>query len=824
MKRDRDDDTDMDKPKQDNQFHDEQYMIYARSRLRDNCVAFAPTNPARYQNMLFELAYQLSLTKDIRNQSLQYILTIPDRLSSIPNIQTLFIYGIAAIWTAQKSNNTFLFNISTLLNRIPSLSGVISPKGHMIYNSGYLNLVLEEFENVITIISSQFPQQSTLYQLKNTKMFYNETCQIYKFYKDLFQALIRFTNDEYENVEAAKISLTPTLDIFRYGWLLVIYCRAKYDQPNSNLEDLYILVIYCILYVASHINDRLHQSLESVINCIRSGMKTDFDISKFDKSKMSQLWKTELELFLHHLPTWICVNVERFYALRNPFLLFVDHFKHSGFLISEPPTTVYPFPWKINNGALDGDVKGLLHTNMQKLNTEIDKHFRKLQCDIDIVAFVPSWDRCIATPRKYIRTPCKSIASRSTVRNLFKIQQGCKKYPSMVATPLSLKTHAYESQCSESAGKFLQMTFMNQKISQDLLDGIHITIQDRVNRIIETITVQKPQSEPLWDLARKIYYHFMLRFVSKYSTSNVEAEAIQKLTVDSQYHRTILCISIEIVRYSFQSMTNYLTFEKILQLTEVNAIDLFLMLRLVTDVTGNWPRELVKKLFGIQERIIAIDTWCDSNFQLFLQLAKLEAPISQTSINTSQVLKLYGKLHTVSTLKMERYIYKYQALHLESRFDGYMYLYNNVLTLCHDRLDKFGNDENINMTSICQEKAFNIIVYCIENEYHLKLISNRHIDVILLCSIVVASILNNIGPSIGFHELISQYRKHPHFIESTITEVLMPNNTVSDLMGFYESVFVPSIDSKFPCAHVKVSSTTNQIYSAKRIKCGLSRV
>ena len=58
------------------------------------------------------------------------------------------------------------------------------------------------------------------------------------------------------------------------------------------------------------------------------------------------------------------------------------------------------FPWTLNMTALDGGPTGLLQANMQALVNSWDTISKRTAREIDLLAFVPSWDRAIGRKRR----------------------------------------------------------------------------------------------------------------------------------------------------------------------------------------------------------------------------------------------------------------------------------------------------------------------------------------------------------------------------------------------------------------------------------------
>jgi hypothetical protein len=217
---------------------------------------------------------------------------------------------------------------------------------------------------------------------------------------------------------------------------------------------------------------------------------------------------------------------------------------------------------------------------MQAIVYEIDTESKKAGYEIDLIGFAPTFDRAIATPRRFLRTPGKSIVGRSCARNVLKTSsQGSGINKGMLATPFSAVSIVGSPvpKCEKTTHQMLLELFPNKITNRDQLPEI---IQTRFSNAVEKILVKTgSKSKEIWELSETIYYNLMIRLYSK--LTNRDDDFQNTLLHDGQFHRSIFCIAFEIVRFAkdFKSIG----FQFILQNCICNVADLYLIIKILMD-------------------------------------------------------------------------------------------------------------------------------------------------------------------------------------------------------------------------------------------------
>ena len=352
----------------------------------------------------------------------------------------------------------------------------------------------------------------------------------------------------------------------------------------------------------------------------------------------------------------------------------------------------------------------------------------------------------------------------------------------MQATPLTATVllgpakHARKLSDDQETFESISKLFENYNIPSDA--NIPEIVSTRAQSIFQKAIAKLGRASlEMWATAEKIYYSFMFQMVTL-TGAKLDDQVV--LINDGQFHRAIICIAMEIARFA----SNYkaIGFESILRIVDVNMVDLGLVLRMIIDnfakvpTVSNfnkWPREVVKRLIAIYERILESDIWNNSSFHTFLKHASGEEPKGSSSeqvnsLPVSEVMLLYGKVMP-DCVKHATFVPKTFVKHQPRGLIGYIYLYNEAATLARNRLLKYFGDNNRNEVAI-QELGWKFLFTCMKNEHNTHLLTNRSIDVLVLCSLFLAFRTEQGENDSKWKELITIYESHPHFLQ-TVTEI-----------------------------------------------------
>jgi hypothetical protein len=545
----------LDADQQSKKYRQDQFSAYIQHRNRDNSGAVVETNPNRHLNAIFELAFHLHLSKEARETSWLYMdlvrreeVDAPD-VREINQIKTLFLRASACIWIAQKATGySSAFRISTFLTALPKVTQRIMERGHALYQRNHMLPFLQELKSTLDIISKVRQQPEASVKLQQSIEFYHNFADLFDQFMNLFKILITFDRVDYSSVHMCPVPSTPTVEIFRFGWALLIYASTSTFALTLELEmdsnELKSFSIWLVLFIATQIPENLHRTFAQVNQQLqRFGCPQQL---VGGTNVFGSYWKSQITQVNDLLSHWFRVEGIHTQVL-DKFKDYLDKIKSKGFLVSEEDC-VCEYPWRIYRNALDDSQNGLLQVNMQSIIYEIDKESKSFGLEIDLIGFAPTWDRAIATPRRFLRTPGKSIVSRSCSKKVLKSSsQGSSINQPMLFTPFSATSivGARTPAIEKSTHQMLVDMFKNP-INRDQLPEM---IQTRFNNALDRIVSKTgSKSKEMWVLSETIYYTLMIRLYSKLEHQDQEFQ--NALLHDGQFHRCIFCLAFEMVRFA----------------------------------------------------------------------------------------------------------------------------------------------------------------------------------------------------------------------------------------------------------------------------------
>jgi hypothetical protein len=172
-------------------------------------------------------------------------------------------------------------------------------------------------------------------------------------------------------------------------------------------------------------------------------------------------------------------------------------------------------------------------------------------------------------------------------------------------------------------------------------------------------------------------------------------------------------------------------------------------------------------LVGIQERILESDIWTDPSFYSFLTFANSSIENLPAMVADSYVMKLFSILcpKSVSTIS---YYPKQFMKEKPGKFSAFLYIYDSIMKLAKNRLERFFIEDSLAMTTQSQEEARKYMMMCIKNEHMLKLISGRHLDSIIIMSLYLGTRFDTANQKIRMIDIVTIYKTHPHFVQNVL--------------------------------------------------------
>lgn len=160
------------------------------------------------------------------------------------------------IWAAELSltKRNCLYPISVLLNVLHKVTKFVSESGHLLYEPVFFDTFFNNFKMALMAIEPSEPNLGLMNIAQSVYALYIQQMEKYRHYRTIFQSLIRLENSDYSNLKADQFKTESMLDIFRFGWLLILLSDGNFliivvDLKNNTLTN----VVGIIGFVASHI-------------------------------------------------------------------------------------------------------------------------------------------------------------------------------------------------------------------------------------------------------------------------------------------------------------------------------------------------------------------------------------------------------------------------------------------------------------------------------------------------------------------------------------------------------------------------------------------
>ncbi|KAJ3349529.1 minichromosome maintenance protein 5 [Entophlyctis luteolus] len=249
-----------------------------------------------------------------------------------------------------------------------------------------------------------------------------------------------------------------------------------------------------------------------------------------------------------------------------------------------------------------------------------------------------------------------------------------------------------------------------------------------------------------------------------------------------------------------------ISLEGILKLIDVRYIDLSIVVDFLKDPECKVRCPLIdfdtdedqlapsvtKRLSEIRERISESALWCDeATFDLLNDAA------NKTSANFTETIRMYSRYKDQNNTKWSTVAQKSPAssqIRIDPAMDVFKGL-QEVFTFSFTMLQCRLNDmcKKMNLSSEILEKANSIILDILNKKCMTNLLRNRHLDIIMLCSLFAACRLNNV--LVNFAQLREIYDTQPQAIpETTLYIVDEDGKEKIDIAVFYNRIFRPYLD------------------------------
>jgi Retinoblastoma-associated protein B domain len=205
-------------------------------------------------------------------------------------------------------------------------------------------------------------------------------------------------------------------------------------------------------------------------------------------------------------------------------------------------------------------------------------------------------------------------------------------------------------------------------------------------------------------------------------------------------------------------------FRELMSHIQVSLVELCLVIDILRTVSKWLPRFLVKRLVEIQERVLEADIWDDAVFVRFIdQRARGAVPAYET---------LTAKVHAI--------VARVDTHH------GPEVLYRSFMNVARARMDSYTAPLSCDLSS----QARSLFEYVVTNESKVRVLSNRNLDVVLMCCIYTSL---QIARSDMFDRVLEIYKSAPTYTEMNLMSVEMGQGVKAPLLEFWRSGFVKAV-------------------------------
>ncbi|KAI9341273.1 hypothetical protein DFJ73DRAFT_843933 [Zopfochytrium polystomum] len=254
---------------------------------------------------------------------------------------------------------------------------------------------------------------------------------------------------------------------------------------------------------------------------------------------------------------------------------------------------------------------------------------------------------------------------------------------------------------------------------------------------------------------------------------------------DRAFKRSLLLCAFEVIRVAY-TLTS-VTFSQAYKRLDAPPVGVAIILSLYLH-KETWLRgQVVKKLIMQKEKLYESEIWSgdefyqllgnaqsEQDFGRLLNVFRLAGAVYQDSLIASIP---HGSLEIAGLEFFTSFIEKLMSVRMKSLVSA-VPIFNTHPGLSHS----------------IYEQARNFVSDLLRSEKTNMLIKNRHIDVLMLCSVLGAAQINGVGVS-NFSVIMVQYRKQPQFLKSSISLVRGDADESNlSLQQFYNKLFKPAWD------------------------------
>ncbi|KAJ3182331.1 Retinoblastoma-like protein 1 [Geranomyces variabilis] len=625
---------------------------------------------------------------------------------------------------------------------------------------------------------------------------YQTLVEQYEMYTQVYHALV-------SQPPAEVGSATDDDHIHRYGWMFFLFGADEFFAKDTDShkawrnDHIKTWCLYTVLFVGLQLPANRRRDMRDVYLMLsRTGVPETGDwILHFKPlcSLLCQKYERDPARFAQFETFSIDTLIENLRANKaQPWFQYID-----------TPVMISPdCPWRLYQGSLEL----LLYSNTEDLRRKLERIFDENHA------------KTILSHAGHVGTQDDSVEE---------LEIGFGEGHAMTATPLMARSRTHGAG-PRTAPEFaihqklfeerLSTTFvepawlLTSELFSDLPPQLASLIIDHANGICDRFSAKLcahyPQFRQRQSLGTRLFYCLIYHVTVRSPIRHTPAYA--QLLKDKHFVRSMVFIAFEIIRHTWQLGNNTTTGDLIRYLSP--SFTTLAMLLDIVSSTDIWFSDWIRKpIVELQERTLESQIWSEPAFYRMLAIAAAGttdagvaggggggggASGAELPNGAAEVLELYGSLRAMPAAGTSGQQLASLAV------SGIHQLRNQISKMINGRLAQLCTDLPHTPPQL-YDRAEMFVLTVLQYEHTNHLISNRHVDLLLICCLYAAAIVER--QPMTFKVIMEGYRKQPQFVVKTLTQVYMGPNQKTDLTVFYNKVFLPTMRK-----HITSSTETPQ--------------
>lgn len=311
-------------------------------------------------------------------------------------------------------------------------------------------------------------------------------------------------------------------------------------------------------------------------------------------------------------------------------------------------------------------------------------------------------------------------------------------------------------------------------------------IEERVVKLSGILRDEGGNEEQRVELGIKLYYKILESMLSA-EEQRLKLDNFTTLLNHENFHRSLLACTMEIVLFAYK-MTQ-MSFPYILDKFQLKSFDFCKIIESVVRHEPELPKAIIKHLSTIEEKILESMAWEENSPLLNLLTDKNNQNIVNTLLSPSK-----SKSHSMQALSSPGPSHR-----INTSNDTSSQRISHSLELFLRKVIQLSSQRSKDICCRLQippkiyQQVWQAILHIITEKTNIMI--NRNLDQIIMCSLYGVSRVNQLK-DITFKNIIEQYKSQPQASSKIYREVLLSKSgEFSDIISFYNSIFIPQMES-----------------------------